>query len=237
MINLMRKRNLLLIISLFIISCLPGISATINLYPEFQPDDSIDKQIIFNGRSWRNLYGRVQGHQFLLTSEFNPGNVTIDGKLFRGLNLKYDIYNDELLTITGQKLILQLNKEMVDKFSINFRGTLWNFLRLEPDSVNRLSGYVRVLYDGNTSLFLKYKKDILLLAVDNKYDQFDQTQKIYLRKGGMIFPVKSRKELLNMLKDHKQQLKAFIKSRKIDVSKQNPESFAPVVEYYDKLLN
>lgn len=229
----------LLIIGFLIISLIPGnFDALADSSPQlFQNPDSLDKQIIFNGRAWRNIYSRIQGDQFLFSSEFMPGSVTIEDKLYPDLKLKYDIFRDELLTINDHGIIIQLNKEMIAGFNIDYPGKRYNFMRFDPDSVNNLSGFVRVLYGGKTSLYLKYKKDILVLAVDNKYDLFDQTQKIYLKKEGKIFLVNSKRDIMNLLKDKKQQLKTYIKTDKIQVSRQNPESFAPVVEYYDKLLH
>jgi hypothetical protein len=43
--------------------------------------------------------------------------------------------------------------------------------------------------------------------------------------------------LLKNMEDHKAQLKEFIKKNKIIVSKKNPDSFIPLVRYYDTLHN
>ena len=87
-------------------------------------NDTIDIQILYNGRAWRNLYYKIKGDQFLFSPEFLPGSVTIEGKTFSNLQLKYDIYNDELIIITDNGIILQLNKEMIDLFSMIFDNNL-----------------------------------------------------------------------------------------------------------------
>ena len=38
---------------------------------------------------------------------------------------------------------------------------------------------------ANTSLYVKYRKEILQLAVENKYDMFNQINRIYVRKDGV----------------------------------------------------
>ena len=128
--------------------------------------DTIDKQLLFNGRVWRNLYYKVRGNQFLFSDSFNSGTIFINGKTFTGCSIRYDICNDELLTKAGQNIIIQLNKEMVEAFTINYNFREWRFLKLEKDSLNDLNSYVNLLYKGDVSLFVKYRKSILLLAVD-----------------------------------------------------------------------
>ena len=197
--------------------------------------DTIDKQKLYNGRTWRNLYLKVVGDQFLFTKDFLPGNVTIDGRLFKGLSLKYDIYNDEILTITDLGMILQLNKEMIDKFRISYNNNDFHFQRIDADSLNSLSGYVNVLYDGKVSLYVKYRKEILPLEVEHKYDLFNQFHRIYVRRDGKIFLVKSKRDFLNILEDKKQEVRSFIRFNRIWVSKKDPESFLKSIEYYDNL--
>jgi hypothetical protein len=195
--------------------------------------DTIDIQTLYNGRVWRNLYSRVVGDQFLFTTDFMPGSVTIANRLYKDLSLKYDIYNDQILTVTDLRIIIQLNKEMIDRFTISYNGINYDFVRLVPDSLESLDGYFNVLYEGNLSLYVKYRKQILPLEVEHKYDLFEQSRKIYLEKDGKAYPVRSKIALFKVLKDKKQKIKTFVKSSKLIVSKKEPRSFIPVVRYYD----
>jgi hypothetical protein len=197
--------------------------------------DTLDKQLLFNGRVWRNLYYKVRGNQFLFSDSFLPGTIVINGKTFLGCSMKYDIFNDELLTKAGQNIIIKLNKEMIGSFTFDYLFKSYHFIKLERDSLNDLNGFVNLLYQGNISLYVKYRKTILLLAVDNKYDQFDQTQKIYLKKDGKIYPINKQSDVISLFSSDKQQIKNFIRVSKLNISKNSPESFVPLIEYCDKL--
>jgi hypothetical protein len=199
--------------------------------------DTIDIQTLYNGRVWRNLYSRVVGDQFLFTTDFLPGSVTIDDRLYSDLPIKYDIYNDQILTVTDLKIIIELNKEMIDCFTISHNNKKYDFLRIIPDSLTSLDGYYNVMYDGNLSLYLKYKKEILPLEVEHKYDLFYESQKIYLKLGDKVYPVHGKGGLLKLLKDKKQQIRSFIKKNKLMVTKKDPWSLVPVVKFYDTLQN
>lgn len=232
--SLMRIKILFYPVTFLILTFLSEITVS-GAFPETYGSDTVDIQKLYNGRAWRNLYYRIKGDQFLFTTEFLPGKVTVEGKEYGNLKFKYDIYNDELLIITDHGIILQMNKEMIELFNMNYNDQVYYFKNLDADSLSILSGFINVMYEGNTSLYVKYRKEILLLAVENKYDMFNQINRIYLEKGGTMTQVNTRREFLNLLKDHKQQVHNYIKSNKIKITRKNPESFKPVVEYYDKL--
>jgi hypothetical protein len=234
----MRIRYLILILSLTI--CFGSFISAIGADKSFKAEsgtissgeqDITENQILYNGRAWRNRYTWIRGNQFLFSSDFQPGTVTISDKLFKHLEVRYDIYSDEIMIKSDQGIILQLNKEMVNSFTMDFNNKTYDFLKLEKDSLNPVNGYVNVLYRGNVSLFVKYTKEILLLAVDNRYDLFGQSHRIYIRKDGAMHQVSSKNDIIGLFKENKQKIKSFIKSNKIKVSKMNPESFIPVVDF------
>jgi hypothetical protein len=227
--DLMRYKVILLKILLLALACMPWADAM------SQAEDTIDVQKLFNGRAWKNMYYRIKGDQFLFSPDFIPGNVTIENTEYKNLKLRYDIYNDEIVTVTNHGILLQLNKEMVDNFKLNWNGRLYFFKRIDSDSTSSLHGFANVLYEGRTTLYVKNIKEILLLAVDNKYDMFNQVNRVYLVKDDNTYRINSRMEFFKLIKDRKSDIRQFIRSNKIKVSKKDPDSFVPVLEYYDKI--
>lgn len=201
------------------------------------PQDSLGKQILYNGRVWRNLYQHIDGTQFFLSSDFLHGSVTINGITFNSpeLMLKLDLINDELLLLTDKGSTLQLNKQMVDRFTLNYDNRQLQFRHLEADSLNELSGYVNVIHDGKTALYVKYKKEIRLRDSPGDRDTFILIHRIYLVKDGIAHQVKNSKNLVRLLKERKAEVKDFMRTNRVRCSRNNPASFAPVLEFYDNL--
>jgi len=228
---------LILTLVFFIAPALSGRSVNYRLEASYalHVQDTVDRQLLLNGRVWRNLYYKVRGTQFMFTDTFLNGDIVINGKIFRDCGVKYDLLNDELLTMAGHNIIIQLNKEMVKSFTINYNQSTLNFVKLDKDSINDLNGYVNVLYQGNDALYVKYRKVILLLAVDNKYDEFNQTQKIYVKKDGRFYPVGNKNDVIDLYSAYRQQIKNYIRINRLKVSKSNPESFIPLIKFCDKL--
>ncbi|MBE3138361.1 MAG: hypothetical protein IMZ63_00940 [Actinobacteria bacterium] len=235
------SRNIFLFVFLFSIfngsglyGIVPNDSESLSLII-YKQDTLKENQILYNGKLWRNRYYRIREDQFLFSKEFLSGNLSINGQLFRNLNIRYDIYNDEIMIPSNRGAILQLNKEMVDSFTINFYNKTYKFTQIREDSVRGFNGYVNVLYKGKNALYVKYKKEIELLAVDRKYDMFYQTLRIYFLKDGIVHLISGKREFFNLLDEYKLQIRSFIKKNRIRVSKKIPESFVPVIEFYDNL--
>lgn len=199
------------------------------------PEDTVDIQVLYNGRAWRNLFYRIQGDQFFFNSGFVPGSVTLMGRTFHGQSLRFDSYSDELLILTRKGIILQLNKELVDEFSLEFDNRVFRFCNLRADSVRSLTGFVNVLSEGSASLYVKYSKEILILAVENKFDLFADNIRIYLKKDGIISRIGSQGDLLRLLGDKRHQVRAYMKSSRIRFSGKDPDRIKPAVDYYNTL--
>jgi hypothetical protein len=232
----MKRKNLL---SIFLFTFFIGFnlissgeSSTLKINKQ---DQLKGNQILYNGKEWHNLYSNVKGDQFLFSINYLSGSVTMNGKSFKNLPIAYDIYNDELITPTNNGNVLKLNKEMVDSFTLEFNSKTYKFFNAQDDSFPVLKGYINVLYKGKSSLYVKYKKEIQLLAVDDKYDLFYQTYHIYFLKDGIIHAISSRNDLLRILVKDKTRIKEFIKQHKLNISRKVPESFIPVIRYYDSI--
>jgi hypothetical protein len=194
-----------------------------------------DKQLLLNGRVWRNQYSKAFGDQFFLTNSFLKGSVTFNGRRFNNLDLRYDIINDELiLSIESYPLIL-MNKEMVDSFSLVFENRNYHIINAGNDTSNVLKGYVNILYDGPTTMYVKYTKKIQPMAVDGRYDLFVQEHRIYIRKGTEITPVRGKRKFLDILKDKKKEIRYYMKSNRLKFSRKVPDTFIPVLEFYDSI--
>ena len=234
------KRKYYLYLLVFAVLAGPGIQKSpvfgkVCDIKQIRKDPLRENQILYNGKVWRNLYTNVKGDQFLFSKSYLPGSLTIDGKTYNGLRINFDIYNDEITTPKNDGTILQLNKEMVDSFTLVYEFKTYSFRNTQADSLALIKGFVNVLYKGKSALYVKYRKELDMLAVDDKYDLFFQTHKIYLVKNSTVFQVSGKSDLLKAFPEEKILLKTFMKKNRIKVSRKVPESFIPVIRYYDSI--
>ena len=237
---MVRLSHCLRIIIIFFL--LPGYSGaaycnTVTWNTTISGRDTIpESQVLYNGRIWRNRYYNIKGDPYLLSNDFITGSVTMNGQAFERVKILYDIYDDEILTLTNRNIIIQLNKEMVDKFTINFPGVnSYYFRRITNEKKGGPEGFVNILYEGMVSLWIKYLKLVEPRAIDNKYDSFYQVHKIYVNVDTITAQTRNKKQLIQLFEDRKQEVKDYIRKNKIKISGRQPESFIPVVEFYDRL--
>jgi hypothetical protein len=194
-----------------------------------------DKQFLLNGRIWRNQYSKAVGDQFFLSNEFLKGSVVFNGRRFDNLDLLYDINSDELLLRSRSYPVIIMNKEMVDSFSLVFNNRNYHVINAGNDSPGILRGYVNIIYEGPSTLYVKYKKAIQPLAVDGRYDLFHSDHSVYLKKGEEIVTVTRKKELINLLEDKRKEIRLYLKSNGLKLRQKDPETYIPVLRYYDSL--
>ena len=199
------------------------------------PDTLRNNQMFYNGRLWKNLYYMVKEDQFLFSSAFLKGTVTINGKTYSNIRLKYDLFKDEILTPFGPGDVLQMNKEMVDSFSIYFQDNIYRFVSLPEDTDEALKGYVNVLYQGKIALYAKYIKKINRPGVENEPDRFYQLNRIYVLKNKQLYQIANKNDLFKVLKDKKNLIREYSKKNNVVIEKDMPESFVPVIRYYDSM--
>jgi hypothetical protein len=216
-----------------------GIQNTKSFISDSNEQDTLkENQNLYSGKVWKNMYRRINGDQFLFTNYFLPGTVSTYGKTFRNLLIRYDIYSDEIMIPVDREEIVQLNKEMIDSFSITFENKVYYFSKIYNDKLNEIKGaqgYFNVLYRHESALYVKFKKDISPHITDKSDGTFLQTEKIYFVNNHLVHPIASTNDLFKALNTDEVKIENWLKTNKLKVSKKRPESFVPVIRFYDSL--
>jgi hypothetical protein len=224
------KIALFVFISFLQVLTLSGISK--NAVPD--QDTLKENQTLYNGRIWRNLYSNIQEDQFLFSRDFLGGSVTIGNETFDGIRLKYDIFRDELLTPV-ENGIIQLNKELIDSFHFSFEDRTHWFIKALEDSTSEKS-FFEVLYNGKSALYVRHIKRIDKMAVEGKYDKFYQINKVFVVKNNRLNLINRKRDLMKLIEDESVRVKDFLKKNKLTMSEKMPETFIPVLMFYDNLI-
>lgn len=223
---------------LFLVICsgvLTLFTQTATAYSPVIQQNPADKQLLLNGRIWHNEFSKASGDQFFLTNAFIKGSVTFNGKRFSNLDLMYDISNDELILRIDPYPVISMNKEMIDSFTLVFENRNYHIINAGNDSSAILRGYVNVLYEGTTTLYVKYTKLVQPLAVDGRFDLLVQEHRVYIKKDSQIIQISGKRKFIALLEDKKKEVNDFMKKEKIKISRKDPDTFIPVLKYYDSL--
>ncbi len=203
--------------------------------PAEMQDTVYSRQLLYNGRVWENRYQKILSHEFFMTRNPVSGSVTINGRTFHGLLLRYDIYNDELLMLDSPETYLQLNKEAVSGFVLEIDGIRYLFENFDSKKPGSFNGYGQVIYHGDTWLVRKHVKEIKNKAVNNIYDSFTESQSTWLIAQDASWQLSGSPDLYRALSDRAAEVKRYVRDNGIRFRMKVPESVIPVLKFYDSL--
>ena len=205
------------------------------LPPQDKTKDNVERQILYNGRVWQNQFSNTDGDQFFLSSEYSTGGVAVDSHNFDSVKIRYDLVNDELLIQRDDGTILLLNREMINSFSLIYYDRMYSFVKFDNAFAGSLNGYCHLLYDGEIKIYVKYTKELIPTTITNGLPRFSQVNKVYIVKEGKIHRTDNRKDLLNLFAkgDEQVMIKKYLRSNQIIISRNDPDSYRRVIEYYE----
>ncbi|WP_461491376.1 hypothetical protein, partial [Pontibacter sp. HJ8] len=177
-------------------------------------------------------YVDVKGTPYLM-DEWVTGSVKFNnGKLFEGVQLKYNQVEDELMFLDKAKNEL-LFVEPVLEFKIGERVFRRGYTSVDGASP---MAFYEVLTDGKTQLLKRTTKKIheeLTYNSATKPKSFVESNTYYISKSeNQLTKVKKdKKSVLNALNDKNAELESYFKTNRPDLKKD--VEMAKLVEYYN----
>lgn len=164
-------------------------------------------------------------NRYYIADEFKNGAINYQGQDYFNLDLKYDIFNDELVLrpyIETSYLQINLLKEKVDFFKIGNE----KFVNLKQLPANFKSGYYEETVTGNnTVLYIKYYKEKKNIIKDNFFlIEYVQHNDFVLLKDNTFTLINDKKEIIKLYPDQKRKINDFFFMNK-DLRKNSPGLF------------
>lgn len=182
----------------------------------------------------------IQGNPNFLdtTVADKEGSVIYYGFLYQHVPLTYDIRNDLLVTVIDDNISRYcLINERVSEF------TLFNhrFIRLDPDSTSIKvikPGFYDEVYNGKLQVLVKPVKNIhVVKGIMSPDDYYEPKTYYFLKKNGVYYAINGQGDMLDLLADHKKELKRYISDNKIKFRQNPADAMFMLATYYDKITN
>ncbi len=197
-----------------------------------------DQSRLFNGSLYPGFDLTFQtGSAYFLTDKATKGSVVYDNIPYPNLSIFYEDYR-QYLVVMDQAYQLKLVNERVSSFTLAGHHFIYMFL----DSLDKglpSEGFYELLYSGKSKL-LKYtsKKVREILTVSEGLRRYmDETNDYYMWRLNSYIPVNSKRELLNIMYDHKKDIQRFIRKNDLDLKNDKDNALAQVAAYFDKIAN
>ncbi len=206
------------------------------IYLAAEKEYGIDQELI-NGPLFENKNQDVNGHPYLLDYYSNTGSVVFKGKQYSNLNLRYDIYGQQLLLIylfDTLEYKLHLQKEFITGFTIENR----KFIN-ETFSAGENKKYYQVFgEDFPIRIFYFWKKDLSNLYANNPdIKVFSPAQKeSFILLNGKGLSYKGNRTFANSFSSKsKAAIKEYLRKHKIKVLQASDNEMELLIEFINSL--
>ncbi len=211
-----------------------ALANTISIYKKQLGDQSP----FYNGSRYSPTgYSFRTGSPYFISDSFNLGSVVYDDILFDSVNLLYEDMRELLVARNSNDYLLQLINQRVSSFVIAGHS----FIRLTADSLHPgipKTGYYEILYPGRSQLLKKTFKTIIeepSVYENTIVRHIEETENYFIRIGGTYQRVKSKSELLMLMRDHQKEIQKYIKKTKLNFSKNRENLLILAAGYYDQI--
>mgnify|MGYP001827575124 CR=1 FL=1 len=168
---------------------------------------------LYVGYEYKDQYRITEEyHKFFQSHDFLIGSLTYNGETYYDQQLKYNVFEDELiikLRNKGGETIMQLIKDDLNGFSIN--GHYFHrFNHIEND--NDSFGFYEILRDYPQFKLLKKhsKRRIKKLDKNVIYYEYKERKHLYfIVYDNVSYEVRSKKDFLNIFPEYKEEIKHF----------------------------
>ena len=185
-------------------------------------------------------YASIDGNPFLYEN-FAPGRIVLNTGETHRLDLRYDIYAGQIQFKNKEKVYEVVNPDKMSLIvidTISFQYT--NYLKSPGDKTPEGSSFLILSTDGKCKLLVKKNMRIQDAEVPKAYQEarpakFIPTGDTYYLQLEKNFAVRvnSKKELLNILADKKDELNKFIDSNKLGTK--DLDDLVKIVTFYNSL--
>lgn len=192
--------------------------------------------LLYNGKKYAYFLPRgTGGDQFLRSTDYFTGEVTIKGISFEGISLNYDIFNQQLLlqydSESGASEIIEISKAWLESFQLDEMKFIYLGFNSEPR-------IYQVIGDGPLYILYYWRKD---LNLDNTkgggiYTFSSPKKSKYVLIDGKISTFSSKGSFISLFDPvHKLVIRNYIHDNGIKLKKASDQTMTELINYIGNL--
>ena len=173
----------------------------------------IENTALYEGILYKELYRTInEKTQFFKSPDFLPGSVMYKGQPYVDLQLKYNVYDDQLLVKVDNRLggnTLQLFRDEISEFTLD--GALFTHIVGEPVETG-IGGFYEVSLEYPTfQLLTKYSKKLFKRKDRSSlyYEFLEGNEAHVLHYGNQYYPLNRKRDVTELFPDLEKQINDF----------------------------
>jgi hypothetical protein len=193
---------------------------------------------LITGRIYNFPNHNADGNPFLYGNIPKTATLMMKGKIYKDVQVNYNIEEDKLILITRVNKILhyiELNNSLIDSFYLKTDFSEINQVTDQYSSYNLINpgaekhysktsdfinfgdkGFYELIFGGNILLVKKYSKKFFdRVSEDKKYGYYSsQNESLYIIKSEIWYNVTKKRDFINFSRNHKG-INKYMKQKKI----------------------
>ena len=191
--------------------------------------------VIFSGDREQSFGFATLNHPYFKEQNFATGRLSYDGIIYPEVQLRWNLYRDELLIFSPVHYSIVLKNENID--FIEMHG--YHIFPFYPDSLPGCpaAGNYILLYSGDCMVIEKINTGLLWNDEDviRKY-YYTFSPNFYLLKDGVYYRINSKRALLKTLETHRKELRRFIRTYDSRYRDNTEKIIVGVVKKHERLV-
>lgn len=208
------------------------------IYNWFDKNVGIESLELINGTGHSNFDKTAKDqNRYYKTDKFTKGSVNFNNQDYYNLELKYDIYFDEVvLRPFAETDYIQVNL-LKDKI-VSFKIEDQIFANLKQIPKNFKGGYYEeIILGSNSALYIKYYKEKKEIVKDNFFlTEYNQMYDFVLFKDNQFILINDKNEIIKSYPNQKSKINDFYSMDK-KLRKDDPASFMKKLMKYINNFN
>jgi hypothetical protein len=196
-------------------------------------------QELVNGRQYYNRHPRSMGHPYLLQGWVHQGSVTLRGKAYDNIWLKYDIESQqvevEYRTMSGGDNQVVLVNDRIDEFSIE--NYYFKRMNLEPE-LSQIQFY-QVLGSGPMVWYIRWEKKLVPVSGDSRFiEEYSQSKRHYLVDlNGNVHPFHNDRSFVQLFpRETQKDMKRLIRANHLQIRTASVQQIELFIQAATKLI-
>lgn len=187
---------------------------------------------IYKGIEYFEKYRMLnEKHKFFINPNFTKGSVVFDEQPFFNLDLKYDLFEDQLILrqVNAPNFpTILLDKNRISRFSIG--GHDFQKVEFELKKELKINGFYELLINNDIlKLYKKYHKRILKRTNNNiQYFEFIDQNSYILFYNNLYYQIYNLNRLSRIFPEFKNQIKS-LESKYKSLKKETPDKYLKAV--------
>lgn len=198
------------------------------------------QSLLYNGRSYEGHLKAVSGSPYFQSNpDFTSGTIVYNGFSYRGVPIKYDIYEDKVISLlaNGVSMFSLINEKVSDFYLYQHH---FIYINVADTTVNSplKKGFYDLIYNGKSKILAKRSATMQTTTSTYGVENYFVHKAAYvLQKDNKYYKISNESSFLNLFKEKKAELKQHLRASNVKFKKDPEQAMTILITYYESLPN